>query len=164
MPKKKPSELFKNAPSEVVKFARAPYAGEVITKEYSDKFNSLPGSVRHLIKRLIDTDGDFGRASIDSGFLDPVSKNFVVDASEKTNVESALTSEGITRHLLCQKLKECLEGRELKPDGKGNVMECQNRAIQLKAIELCFKLLGDTKGDGKKETSLSDIDRLFPES
>lgn len=141
-----------------VLFERPPYFSEI--KPLEKEFNQLSGEYRHLIKRLIQTKGDMYRSLRDARLIDEVNKKFSLELPKETKLDAAMRAHGLTLDYIFPKLKDIAEGMEMKLDGKGQVVEVQNRTAQLKALEQLIKLAIRTE-EANDKTTVGDAEQLF---
>jgi len=141
-----------------ISFERPPFFKEL--KPFEKEFNNLKGEYRHLIKRLVETQGDLYLSLQDAGLLDLVEKKFDLALPDTTSVHKAMDAHGIHWDFIFTKMKEIALGLEKKLDGKGNVVEVQNHNAQLKALVELIKLLQAGKS-GDNDRSLAEVEQLF---
>lgn len=145
-----------------VVFERPPYSGEVFTKDNLKKFNEWPGQLRHFIKRLFETDGNWKISCEDAGIIKGTSKEVAIAHAGSGKLSSMLAHQGLSRSFILDEMYRMLTTKTEKADGKGNVVEVIDNPNRLKVIELVLKLNGDLGKDAQVGVEDTDIDELFP--
>lgn len=122
----------------LAKFARPPFAKEVFTEENEAKFNSLPGSLRFLVSKIIEH-GRLDYAAKAAGLTDSVNSLVDISRLDAKTISEALDESGIDSTFIATEIKQCIKAEVVKTDKHGNFIKLIDIDQKRKALEFVLK-------------------------